>query len=87
MTTTERVVLAQRLGEAEAELQAAMRGLDGSHGARTRLAVAREEHRAAEAQALAVLAGQHVLGDAANVDQYRPPGPLTLSGFEPLTGM
>ncbi|MBN9687108.1 MULTISPECIES: hypothetical protein [unclassified Corallococcus] len=58
MTTTERVALAQRLGEAELELQDAMRGLDGSPEARTRLAAAREEHQAAEAQALLVLADQ-----------------------------
>lgn len=58
MTTTERVALAQRLGKAELELQRVMRTLDGSPEARTRLAKAREEHRAAEAQALAVLAGQ-----------------------------
>ncbi|RYZ38965.1 MAG: hypothetical protein EOO72_09480 [Myxococcaceae bacterium] len=59
MTIPERVALAQRLGEAELALQWAMRGLDGSPAARMRLAVAREEHRAAEAQALLALgAGQ-----------------------------
>ncbi|MBN8472300.1 hypothetical protein JYJ95_37845 [Corallococcus exiguus] len=58
MTTTERVALVQRLAEAELELQDAMRGLDGSPRARTRLAKAREEHRAAEAHAREVLAAQ-----------------------------
>ncbi|MBZ4373215.1 hypothetical protein [Corallococcus sp. AS-1-6] len=57
MTTTERVALAQRLGEAELELQGAMRGLDGSPAARTRLAEARREYLAAEHEALEVLAG------------------------------
>ncbi|RKI18648.1 hypothetical protein D7Y15_08090 [Corallococcus sp. AB030] len=58
MTTMERVALAQRLGEAELKLQGAMRRLDGSPEARTRLAKAREEHRAAEAHARVVLALQ-----------------------------
>ncbi|RKH13782.1 hypothetical protein D7X74_21275 [Corallococcus sp. CA047B] len=55
MTIQQRVALAQRLGEAELSLQRAMRGLDGSPAARMRLADAREEHRAAEAQALLAL--------------------------------
>ncbi|NOJ91980.1 hypothetical protein HMI51_03335 [Corallococcus coralloides] len=55
MTTTERVALTQRLGEAELELQDAMHGLDGSPESLTRLAAAREEHCASEAQALLVL--------------------------------
>ncbi|CAM3462827.1 hypothetical protein G4177_06250 [Corallococcus sp. ZKHCc1 1396] len=55
MTTHERVALAQRLGDAEQSLQRAMRRLDGSPAARMRLADAREEHRAAEAQALLAL--------------------------------
>ncbi|RKH08724.1 hypothetical protein D7X74_31035 [Corallococcus sp. CA047B] len=53
------MALAQRLGDAELSLQQAMRRMDGSPAARTRLAEAREEHRAAEAQALLALgAGQ-----------------------------
>ncbi|RKH93584.1 hypothetical protein [Corallococcus sp. AB038B] len=58
MTTTERVALAQRLGEAELALQGAMRGLDGSPDARTRLADARTEYLAAEREALVALGAQ-----------------------------
>ncbi|RKG68670.1 hypothetical protein D7V80_11780 [Corallococcus sp. CA054B] len=58
MTTQERAALAQRLEDAELDLQGAMHGLDGSPEARTRLAEAREEHRAVEAHARVVLALQ-----------------------------
>ncbi|MFP2897831.1 hypothetical protein [Corallococcus sp. 4LFB] len=86
MTRTERVALAQRLGDVELELQRAVRGLDGSPEARMRLAQAREEHRAAETQALAALTSRAEPDDAANVAQYSPPGPLTLSFFVAETG-
>ncbi|WP_223643976.1 hypothetical protein [Corallococcus sp. EGB] len=58
MTIAEREALAQRLGQAERELQQAQHGMDGSLQARMRLAEAREEHRAAEAHAFKVLASQ-----------------------------
>ncbi|WP_147448927.1 hypothetical protein [Corallococcus terminator] len=52
------MALAQRLGQAELEMQKAMLALDGNPAARTRLAEARGEYRAAEQQALRVL-GAH----------------------------
>ncbi|WP_147444728.1 hypothetical protein [Corallococcus sp. CA053C] len=61
MMIQERVALAQRLEEAELELQGAMRGLDGSPAARMRLADARTEYCAAETQALRVLGAHQAL--------------------------
>ncbi|RKH69078.1 hypothetical protein D7X96_15985 [Corallococcus interemptor] len=58
MNMEQRVALAWRLGKAEAELQEAVRGLDGSPASRTRYAQAREEHRRAERLALVVLGAQ-----------------------------
>ncbi|MCY1042678.1 hypothetical protein OV208_15240 [Corallococcus sp. bb12-1] len=61
MTIPKREALAQRLGQAELGLQKAMRGLDGSPTARTRLAKARIEYRAAEQEALRVLGAHQAL--------------------------
>lgn len=51
MTRLERVALAQRLGAAEQELQAAVAGMDESPAARTRYARALAEHHATAALA------------------------------------
>ncbi|WP_147449114.1 hypothetical protein [Corallococcus terminator] len=61
MTTTARQQLAARLGQAEAALQKAMREMDGSPAARTRLADSRSEYRAAEREALLVLGALEAL--------------------------
>ncbi|QSQ17215.1 hypothetical protein [Myxococcus landrumensis] len=58
---TWRVALAQRLGAAERQMQAAIVGLDGSPSAQTRYARARAEYRMAEEQALAVLGASDAL--------------------------
>jgi hypothetical protein len=55
MDAMQREALAKRLEKAEMELRRAQAHMDGSHGARTRYSVAREEHRAAEAAVLTVL--------------------------------
>lgn len=55
MDWTGRVELAQRLLRAERALQLAVRMMDGSLAARTRLAAARAEARAADAAAVVVL--------------------------------
>ncbi|NRD45955.1 hypothetical protein HRD50_15690 [Corallococcus exiguus] len=58
MNMEQRVALAWCLGRAEAELQEAVRGLDGSPASRTKYAQAREEHRRAEQLARMVLSAQ-----------------------------
>jgi hypothetical protein len=55
MDMTKRRALAKRLGRAEVELQRAYAGLDGSTESRTRLALAKEECRAAESAAMQAL--------------------------------
>lgn len=56
VNVTQRVALAQRLAEVEAELQQAVHGLDGSPESRTRYQRARETYREVDAFALEVLA-------------------------------
>ncbi|WP_223644428.1 hypothetical protein [Corallococcus sp. EGB] len=61
MTIAEREALAQRLGEAEKELQRAQWESDGSPRARMRLARARMEYRAAEHLTMQVLGARQAL--------------------------
>ena len=52
--------LAARLQRAEAALQEAQRGLDGTEGARMRYLAARVEHAEAEREAVGVILGESV---------------------------
>jgi hypothetical protein len=61
MTIVEWEALAQRLGQAERELQHAQWISDGSEASRARLASARAEYRDAEHQALKMLGARAAL--------------------------